>query len=90
MKIDLDLDLRTINKAMEKRTDEAERAIKRRVANAANLVRNTAVTSILRDPKTGSIRADGHVHSAAGEPPASDTGFLANSITTDLKHSKGM
>ena len=69
MKIDLDLDLATINKAMEKRADEAERAIKRRVANAANLVRNTAVTSILRDPKTGTVRADGHVHSAAENRP---------------------
>lgn len=56
---------------------------------SANLVRNTAVQSILTGPKSGptvtrynpkrSIKI-----SAAGQAPASDTGFLANNITSEV------
>ena len=85
MKISLDIQTEKVNALMKKRTDEAKRNVARRIANAANLVRNTAVNSIRAEPKTGKVRKrDGHVASAAGEPPASDTGILANSISTAI------
>lgn len=57
------------------------------VGRAANLVRNTAVDSILQGAKSGVTYSlynprRTHTASAAGEPPASDTGFLASNITT--------
>ena len=55
------------------------------VGRAANLVRNTAVNSILQGAKSGVTYSKynprrTHTASAAGEPPASDTGYLANNI----------
>ena len=62
---------------------------KRACHRAANLVRNEAVQSLLNDPKTGPTvqrynPKRRHKTSAAGEAPASDTGFLANNITTEV------
>lgn len=58
---------------------------KQLVGRAANLVRNTAVNSILQGAKSGVTYSKynprrTHTASAAGEPPASDTGYLANNI----------
>ena len=57
------------------------------VGRAGNLVRNTAVSSIQQGAKSGVIYEKynprrTHTASASGEAPASDTGFLANNITT--------
>ena len=51
-------------------------------------VRNTAINSIAREPKTGRTYVRGnitHTASAAGEAPATDTGRLVNSIYHDTK-----
>ncbi len=57
---------------------------KQLVGIAAGLVRETAVTSILQGAKTGIIYTRGtsppHQASAAGEPPANDSGYLAQNI----------
>ena len=53
------------------------------VATAGYLVRNTAVVSINQGAKSGVIYNRGGKtsrRSAAGEPPATDTGFLVNNI----------
>ena len=62
---------------------------KQLVGRAANLVRNTAVDSILQGAKSGVTYSKynprrTHTASAAGEPPASDTGYLANNIFVDM------
>ena len=57
------------------------------VGRAANLVRNTAVESINQGSKTGVVYTRGgktSQRSAAGEPPATDTGFLVNNIVLDI------
>lgn len=55
------------------------------VGRAGNLVRNTAVSSIQQGAKSGVVYEKynprrTHRASAAGEPPATDTGFLVNNI----------
>lgn len=55
------------------------------VGRAGNLVRNTAVSSIAQGSKSGVVYElynprRTHTASAAGEPPASDTGYLVNNI----------
>lgn len=55
------------------------------VGRAGNLVRNTAVQSINQGAKSGVMYEKynprrRHRASAAGEPPATDTGFLVNNI----------
>ena len=59
------------------------------VGRAGNLVRNTAVTSIQQGAKSGVVYEKynprrTHRASAAGQPPATDTGFLANNIALKL------
>lgn len=54
-------------------------------------VRDEAVSLILSGPKTGRIYRRGgvsHQASAPGEPPASDTGQLVNSIITSVDTGK--
>lgn len=59
------------------------------IGRAGNLVRNTAVQSINQGAKSGvsytkySPRRT-HKASAAGQPPAADTGLLANNIVLDI------
>ena len=59
---------------------------------ATDVVRNEAVQSITRGAKSGGVviryspRRE-HIRSAAGEAPASDTGFLVSQISTDVKMS---
>lgn len=59
--------------------------VKALVGRAGNLVRNTAVQSIQQGAKSGVIYEKynprrTHRASAAGQPPATDTGFLVNNI----------
>ena len=57
------------------------------VGQAGNLVRNTAVTSIQQGVKSGVTYSRGGKtsrRSAAGEPPATDTGFLVNNIALKI------
>lgn len=59
------------------------------VGRAGNLVRNTAVTSIQQGAKSGVVYEKynprrTHRASAAGQPPATDTGFLANNIALKI------
>ena len=63
--------------------------MRRLVGRAANLVRNTAVISINQGAKSGVIYEKynprrTHRASAAGEPPATDTGYLVSNIFTNI------
>lgn len=83
--------LEQFNKKLKKTLKEgAEKNVRRAVFKSTNLVRNTAVESILRGGKSGRVYEKyeprrTHQASRAGEPPASDTGFLASQITTEVK-----
>jgi HK97 gp10 family phage protein len=63
----------------DKYVKSLELAVKKALLTGANLVRNTAITSITKGGKSGAIRGK-HRASAPGEPPASDTGFLVSHI----------
>tara|TARA_R100000951_G_scaffold96205_1_gene85419 strand:+ start:2660 stop:3085 length:426 start_codon:yes stop_codon:yes gene_type:complete len=59
------------------------------IGRAGNLVRNTAVTSVNQGVKTGGVSTRynprrTHTASAAGQPPATDTGFLATNIVLEI------
>lgn len=65
--------------------ERARKAAMRGVIRATEAVRNEAISLILNSPKTGRVYRRGgveHIASAPGEPPASDTGRLVNSIET--------
>jgi len=68
------------------RTPEINQAVGRGLLAAANLHRNESVRLILQGPKSGH-KYGRHQASAPGEPPASDTGRLANSIS--VRHEAG-
>ena len=60
------------------------------VGRATNLVRNTAVQSIQQGSKSGVVYEKynprrTHTASAAGQPPATDTGFLVNNIALKIE-----
>lgn len=62
---------------------------KQLVGEAGNLVRNTAVQSIQQGAKSGVVYEKynprrTHRASAAGQPPATDTGFLVNNIVLKI------
>ena len=66
-------------------TVQYERAVRSLIGQAGNLVRNTAVNSINQGAKSGVIYEKynprrTHKASAAGEPPATDTGYLVGNI----------
>ena len=66
-----------------------EGSLKALVGRAGNLVRNTAVTSINQGAASGVTYEKynprrTHTASAAGQPPATDTGFLVNNIVLDI------
>lgn len=66
-------------------------AVMRGVVRATEAIREEAVSLILNTPKTGRVyRRNGveHTASAPGEPPASDTGELVNSLKTVYDASK--
>ena len=59
------------------------------IGRAANLVRNTAVNSINQGAKSGVVYEKynprrTHRASAAGQPPATDTGYLVSNIFIDV------
>ncbi len=67
-----------------------KRKVRRSMERATNLVRNEAVESILRGVKSGPTVTRYqpkrvHQTSSAGEAPASDTGFLASQISTEVR-----
>jgi len=65
--------------------DRFERAVMRGIIRGAEGIRNEAVSLILNTTKSGRVyrrRGTEHQASAPGEPPASDTGTLVNSIET--------
>lgn len=65
---------------------EVRRAVFRGIVRGTEAVRADAVTSVMKGARTGEVytrRGVEHVASAPGEPPASDTGRLANSIRTE-------
>lgn len=67
-----------------------EKRVKRALFESGSLVRGTAIQSIARGTKTGVTYQKYnpnriHTASAAGEPPATDTGRLVNSIYQDTK-----
>ena len=62
---------------------------KQLIGRAANLVRNTVVQSINQGAKSGVVYEKynprrTHRSSAAGEPPATDTGYLVSNIFTNI------
>ena len=66
-----------------------EGSLRALVGRAGNLVRNTAVTSINQGAASGVTYEKynprrTHTASAAGQPPATDTGFLVNNIVLDI------
>jgi len=67
-----------------------EKSIKNKINTAGNLVRNTAVQSITSGSKSGVTYEKynprrTHTASSAGQPPASDTGFLVQNIVLNLQ-----
>ena len=69
--------------------DAPERNIRKALTKSAMLVDTAAKMSILRGSKSGDTVTKynpnrSHLQSAAGEAPASDTGFLANSISHEV------
>lgn len=72
-------------------TEKVRQAIMRGVVKGTEEVRNEMVRLIQSGPKTGRVytrRGVSHQASAPGEPPATDTGRLVNSITTEYDAAK--
>ena len=67
-------------KKMKARKDKAEKERKKAIKRVALSIAADAVRSIQRGPKTGRVYGK-HRASSPGEPPASDTGNLARSVT---------
>jgi len=77
--------LSNFDKKMEERFKKTLRNVRRQVRVASNQVRNTAITSILNNPRAGGTVTRYNPTrtiqiSKEGDPPASDTGFLASNI----------
>lgn len=78
-------------KTLTKRLKETpEKRVKQAMVQSGSLVRGTAIQSIARGTKTGVTYQKynptrTHTASAAGEPPATDTGRLVSSIFQDTK-----
>ena len=82
-----DLD-KGINEILNKRLGSSLKKTQRAVTMSTLVVRDTAVISIARGKKTGKLYKRGAVvHQASGpnEAPATDTGYLVNQISTDVK-----
>ncbi len=75
----------------DKLTDEVHAAVENGMRGAIAIVVADAKRSVARGPKTGRIytrRGITHQASAPGEPPATDTGVLVNSIAGDIETSE--
>ena len=83
--------LRSFNRKLNKTLDsEVVDAAKSRMQSSVRLVRKTAIESIQRGVKTGQTYKKynpkrEHTASAPGQPPATDTGFLVQNITTEVR-----
>ena len=71
-------------------SDDIRKKMKQVIAYGINATRNTAVDNILRGAKSGERYVKynprrTHQASASGQFPASDTGFLANNIITNMQ-----
>lgn len=69
----------------------ARAAVMRGIVKGCEGVRNESIRLINSGPKSGRIyvrRGVSHQASAPGQPPASDTGRLVNSITTEYQPDK--
>ena len=79
---------RIIRKGKRKDVDYVPQA-KQLIGRAGNLVRNTAVSSINQGAKSGVVYEKynprrTHKASAAGQPPATDTGYLVSNIYANM------
>lgn len=88
MSVKVRVDNRT-KRAKKMIEDKYEKGLKEVVFRAANYVQNEAKMSIQGGTKTGRIYQKynprrTHQASAAGEPPATDTGYLVNNIALDV------
>ena len=68
---------------------EMKKKMQQVIIYGTNATRNTAIENISRGAKSGEIYEKynprrTHTASAPGQPPASDTGFLVNSISTSV------
>lgn len=76
-------------KNLERRSETMEKDLLKAVERSTREVMNTAKQGIHGPPKSGVMRAsDGHIASAPGEYPASDTGHLASMIAHKLYETK--
>ena len=78
-----------LNEATREQLKKYEDSAKRIVFQGSALVRNTAVESIMKGAKSGVVYTKYnpkrvHKSSAAGEPPASDTGYLVSNIFQNI------
>lgn len=90
--------LKVVNKRQfENKLQKQSRGVQKNMERVVNLitneVRNIAVTSILRNPRTGGSTTRYNPKrtiniSSAGDAPASDTGFLASNISSKIDASK--
>jgi len=80
---------RAFNARMRQRLGpNAKRNVEIALQRAADLVRNEAVISIVQNSRSGpTVKRRGTTMkiSAAGDPPASDTGFLASQISAEVE-----
>ena len=80
-------DANKLAKRLKGRANYAEEQIKKIITKATFEVESTAKQGIQSGPKTGRIytrRTVTHKASAAGEYPATDTGFLASNISSKV------
>jgi HK97 gp10 family phage protein len=91
--IKITADTKELNKLLEKRLEQnAMRELKKKMNRSVMLVHGTVVDSIQRGSKSGKTYQltnpkRTHTASAAGEAPATDTGYLVSNITHQVKKS---
>lgn len=76
-----------VNKRMKKRVEVTEKQILRLLQRSVDRVESTVIVGLHGGPKSGATytrRSVTHQASAAGQYPATDTGFLASNISSSL------
>jgi len=87
--VKLNRELDRIGKELFKKAKELPGPINMELAIGASNIRNTIITSMMREKKTGLPYRRGkniHIASAPGEPPAVDFGELVRSIVYDVRN----
>ena len=79
--------VKSINPRYKAILQQYEKQIKNDIANAGNLVRNTAIKSIHTHQSSG-VTYGKHTASKAGSPPNTDTGHLADNIFINIDNDK--